>query len=292
MQRNAILKGLAGLIVSAGLLLASGASAGPVIIDGTDANQHGSFNGINNVAGWLYMEKVLDNLGSNLGGGVTSKNLVVLGVNGGVASSARNSIQSAFAQSSLAGSGWSIVFVDGAANITNHLNTMNGSNTGILYIPTVNNAGGDMDNTELTAVNSKGAQIAALVAAGAGLFAQGESPGAGGPTAYGWLTSLIPTIAVTDVGGGGVGADIALTPAGAAAFPGLTNADLAGADPWHNNFTGTFGSLQVLGVSSGRNIIIGGGTSTVITAPEPGALALFGAGLAGLGFLRRRRRAA
>jgi hypothetical protein len=60
------------------------------------------------------------------------------------------------------------------------------------------------------------------------------------------------------------------------AFPGLTNTDMAGADPWHGYFSGNLGSLSVLGtaqhtvggVTTTRNIIIGGGAGTVIT-PDP-----------------------
>ena len=48
----------------------------------------------------------------------------------------------------------------------------------------------------------------------------------------------------TDIGGGGLGTDITLTAAGGTAFPGLTNADLAGADPWHNYFSGNLGGLS------------------------------------------------
>ena len=54
--------------LAAVLMLGSGAVvAGPVVIDGTDANDHGSVTGGGtNVSGWLYMESVLDNLGAAL----------------------------------------------------------------------------------------------------------------------------------------------------------------------------------------------------------------------------------
>jgi hypothetical protein len=53
----------------------------------------------------------------------------------------------------------------------------------------------------------------------------------------------------------------------------LTNADMAGADPWHGYFSGSLGSLSVLGTAPDtagvtRNLILGGGAGTVITTPE------------------------
>ena len=107
------------------------------------------------------------------------------------------------------------------------------SNTGILYLSTAGLVSGDLDSAELAAVNANAAAINTFVsgagnpAQGGALFAQGET-GAG---EFGWLASLIPGIVSTDVGGGGLGTDVLLTAAGTAAFPGLTNADLAGADP-------------------------------------------------------------
>lgn len=154
-----------------------------------------------------------------------------------------------------------------------------------------------MSSVELAAVNAGAAAIASFVggagnpSVGGGLFAMGQS----GTGAYGWLSSLIPGLTYTDVGGGGIGSNITLTPEGAAAFPGLTNAQLAGADPWHGYFSGNLGSLSVLGTApqSGvaRNIVIGGGAGTVISSsvPDGGAtLALLVPAFLGLVALRRK----
>lgn len=283
--------------------------AGPVVIDGTDANEHGGVSGSGNFGGWLYMQKVLENLRPAVGNGQTQ--VVTLGTTLGT--TARNAIQSAFNLSNLPGNGWTITHLDGTTAIGNYftgVGTTTLANTGILYIPTVGNAFGDMTLAELGIVNANAAAINTYVSGagtpllGGGLFAQGESPGTTG--AYGWLTTLIPGIVVTDVGGGSAGAtNITLTAAGAAAFPGLTNLDLVNADPWHNYFSGSFGGLSVLGTAPQvggftRNIILGGGAGTVIgcgqpgqapcppQVPEPSTLLLLGSGLAALGWAKRK----
>ena len=294
---------LLSAIAIAAMAVGSAAQAGPVIIDGTDSADHGSFNGTANVLGWEYMQRALTNLGTSVNA-ATADVVTVIGANSGTQS--RNAIASAFSFAGLAG--WNINFVDGAAAINAFMSTLSTTTTGILYLSTAGLVNGDMDANELAAVNAASAQINAFVggsgnpAAGGALFAQGEI----GTGAFGWLSTLIPGIVSTSVGGGGIGTDITLTAAGTAAFPGLTNGDLAGADPWHNYFSGNLGGLSVLGVApdgSGvsRNIILGGGAGTLLqcgqpgqpacpTVPEPGSMVLVAtAGLALLGLRRRRQ---
>ena len=54
------------------------------------------------------------------------------------------------------------------------------------------------------------------------------------------------------------------------------------------NSTGTFDPSS--GGSSGQNVV-GSGAEIIRPVPEPGTLAIFGLGLAGLGFARRRKAA-
>ncbi len=285
-----------GLATAVALLLAgvsATANAG-IIIDGTDANDHGSVSGGSNVNGWFYMQSALTALaGSNNAG--TAKVLVDLGTSSG---QARSAIDSAFDLSGLGASGWTIQHVDGAANISTYLSSLSTSNTGILYLPTYNNASGDLDLSEMSAINADAAKLDAFTLAGGSLFAMGESNSGSNTGAYGWLNTLIPGLVAINVGTGGISSNITLTADGMSAFPGLTNTDLAGADPWHVYFTGSLGGLQVLGTAPNgaftRNLILGnvGGSITTSPVPEPSTLISAGiAGLVGLGVSLRRRQA-
>lgn len=286
------LRAAAPFVAAALLILASfgSASAGPVIIDGTDANDHGFFGSGANQDGWFYMQRSLENLGSQVAPSA-ARVVVTLGTDPG--STARQAIDSAFSRSALAAAGWTIQHINGEAAIQTYLASVSASNTGILYIPTQGNAGGDLTNAEAAVINASGAQIANYVGGagnatlGGGLFSQSQS--------YGWLTSVIPGISVVDASGSG----ISLTLDGVAAFPGLTNADLS-AGPWHNYFEGNFGSLSVLATSNfggvNRALILGGGAGTIISpvppsaVPEPTTMILLGTGLAGIAAKVRRRR--
>jgi hypothetical protein len=281
------------LTLLAMILPVSAALAGPVIIDGTDSNDHGSSNGTANINGWLYMQKVLENLANNVGN--VNKTVTILGTDPGT--TADDAINSAFSLSNIA-STWNSFHINGATDIANFLDgqTVGGinlANTGILYIPTAGNTFGDLAEDELAEINSRGTAIANFVNGpgtfnqGGGLFAMAESPTMG-QTPYGWLRSVIPTISsVADQGETGVSTALTLTQEGSNAFPGLSGADLS-SGPWHNYFTGNFGSLKVLATAPDdngqiRNLILGGGAGTVINPtpiPEPGlvvGLLAFGA---------------
>jgi hypothetical protein len=289
-----------------GLCLAAGTSvslAGPVIIDGTDAEEHGSFNGVVNVNGWEYFQRGFENLLPQVGN--SNKIAVCLGCTGNT--------QAAFASAfdlAVKPAGWTRTTVDTDVSITSYfagtLPLLSLANTGLIYIPTGGNTSGGITSVELGVINANAAAINTFVGGagnptqGGGLFAHGEGNTAG---AWGWLTTLIPGIVATESGGG---ANLVLTAAGIAAFPGLTNADVNAGTPWHNHFSGNLGGLQVLVETTngpaGRAVVIGGGAGTIIqcgapplpacptNVPEPGGMALLGAALAAAALAGRQRR--
>jgi hypothetical protein len=293
------------MLIAAALGLSLGLSglavAGPVIIDGSDAEEHGSLSGGVNVFGWKYFQSGFENLLPQVGNG--NKVAVCLGCTGNT--------QSAFASAfdlAIKPAGWTRETIDGVTPITDFFaGTLSRTlaNTGLLYFPTGANTSGGITGPELAVLNINATAINTFVggtgnpATGGGLFAHGEG---GTPGAWGWLTTLIPGISPIESGGSG---NLQLTAAGSSAFPGLTNADIAGAQPWHNHFEGTFGGLQVLVETNsgpaGRAVVLGGGAGTqigcglpgqapcVTQVPAPMTLVLLGVGLLGLRLSRRMK---
>jgi hypothetical protein len=306
---------LIALAVSIALFgLAGAASAGPIIISGTDADDHGFVNVGGNQSGWAYMQSALQ----NVGGQVTNGNMlaVCIGCN---ASSAGAAFNSAFDLSTLPGAGWTRTTLTAAADITNFMTNAapgtlaqpNISQAGIIYMPTASaNVGGGITTAQLAPVNANAAALNAYVAAGGGLFTQDQCPcyvGGG----YGWLTTLLPGIVLHgDVDGTIANSgSLTRTAAGIAAFPGISDALLSGATPWHDWFSGNFGGLSVLVTGPAFSpfptqiagaVVLGGGAGTVIQCgqpgqpacptPEPATLLLLGSGLLTLGGLAWSRR--
>lgn len=261
-------------------VLATSAHAGPFILDGTDADDHGFTNGIENFDGWFYMQRALENLAP----GVTNGNDVVASL--GASSSALNAAQSAFDLSTLPGMGWTFTSHPNSTDITAFFATGgDAATTGIVMLPS-DGVGGGLSTSDESALTAVASDINDFLGNGGALFSMGHD--------YGWLTALLPDVTVTRFGGDGT---LELTSAGSSAFPGLTNSDL-NAGPFHGEFSGDLGGISILFIDSAANAAVGIGSSggsvtdpdPPVQVPEPGMLALLmvGLGAAG-GYVARRR---
>jgi PEP-CTERM motif len=269
-------------VASAVWVACSAAQAGPFILAGTDADDHGSFSSGVNQEGWFFMQRAIENIGV----GVTNGNqtVVVLGsTNSSSGTDAYDAATSAFVHSSLAAAGWSIAYIDGADSITAFLQG-GAAGAGIIMLDSGSNVTGGVTTSELTALTNNATFLNTYLAAGGGLFSQANG--------YDWLSPLLPSVTVNDFQTTG----LTLTAAGTAAFPGLADSDLS-AGPYHQNFT-NIGTLPVLatgiGGNTSLNVIMGAGSGSITDPgpspiPEPSTYALMLVGLAGVGWATRRR---
>ncbi len=247
---------LAATAFACAATFAPGVWAGPVILGGDDLNDHGSFNGTNNLLGWLYIQNALQNLLSGVTRPGNDGTIVVLGSAPSVPATATPTSSDGCGAAYWPGQKLvpvrTVTCIDTAAGITTFFaNLAAGTANPAVIVYPGDGVGNDVDAAEETVLAANAGAIANFVASGGGLL--GHEGG------YTWLSALVPGIIT---GGSCSSSSATLTPAGIAAFPTVTNADIR-AGPCHGSFSGNLGGLGILALdSAGRNFIIGGGSTT------------------------------
>jgi uncharacterized repeat protein (TIGR01451 family) len=271
MQRRRILAILIGaLALMAMTAPAAGAVGGPVILGGDDLTDHGSTDSTGaSQQGWLYIERAVGNIKAKVGRANNNSIAAFGSADPGplvhpTSSDAGEAIKNAAEKN-----GMTVTYFDTATEISNGFASIaNGSyNPAIVWIAGTD-ASNDLDDcegqgTDGQAITDNAGVINSFVNSGGGLLSHG--------TCYGWLSALLPGLTTID---GGSSGDLYRTPAGVTAFPTVTDADF-NAGPWHNQFEGNLGGLDVLVRSSNRDdasgqdapVVIGGGQVSLTEKP-------------------------
>lgn len=237
---------------------------GPVFIDGGDRDDHGTFSGGVNVDGWKFIQQAVQFVHSGSFNTGTTKDVLIIGTNGGDASAAIASALSVLGYTS------DTVSVVGPGPL--EIGGVNFANYKLIYVPgTGPETTGGITSAQVSALNLRKTDIGAFVHSGGGIVALTEENAA---APYGWLELPLPftiTLSLTDVN------TMIQTPALAAAGFSITNAELTNGTPVHNAFTGPAGfnglnvfvtnpSGQVITLGQGALIqTIGGGPTTTIS---------------------------
>ena len=268
------------------------ALAGPVMLSGHDADDHG-------------FQSVYAGLFNNLLSNVTNGGSGILAIGTTSGTTAGLWISGV---ASLMSTPQAVTFVDGAAAIS----AQSFAGFGIIHVVSdSNNTSGGIIQTELTALNLRSADVATHINSGGGLFGltlDGLTDRYNYLGAIGAVTDLaIPTSGLFP--SGNLYDNLNATAAGAAL--GITNTNLDGCC-WHNVFTSFPTFMNVLATANapldpafnGQASIIGGSNVTITqcggpnqapcpttsAVPEPASFLLFGSGLAGLAAWRMRKK--
>lgn len=232
-----------------------GTVGGPVILGGDDMTDHGSFNGTDNVNGWLYVQRAIENVSAK----VQRLNDSSIAALGSADSTDTSGDAGGAVHHAAAAAGLPVSYHNGGPAIQQFFDNLAAGSTSprIIWIAG-SGAGNDLDEcsgdidpgvpSEGQALIDNASRINDFVNSGGGLIAHG--------TCYAWLQALIPGIETVDEPCDGDCEDLYLTAAGMSAFPGLTEEDI-NAGPWHNMFEGDFGGLDVLARSNDPAIFRG-----------------------------------
>jgi len=267
-----ILTGFLAVALAVGILPAY--ALGPMVIGGDDLTDHGENTGSrigsgdlpgacdgDNTRGWLYIENAVGNiLRDEIRSGEHDVDILAIGSGPGRSTGcgdddAGTAIDSAaFAVDP----DTTVRHCNGAAEIDACFADLA---SGAVNPKMFHIAGSEADNdinsdagedpSEGNAINSHAVEIALFVNSGGGLLAHGS-----GVESFGWIATVLPGFEF----GGDCENDFAvLTPAGALAFPLITNADIR-SGPCHDSFSGNFGGLDVLAFDTfGLPFIVGAG---------------------------------
>jgi len=234
------------------------AYAGPVIIGGDDLTDHGSsagpFNAAHggcegtNFAGWLYIQNGIENLlRDETRPGTHTFDIFAIGSEKSLSVTCGGNAGVAIASAAFANSA-TVRFCEGSAGIDACFADLATDNPRVLWIAGTG-ASNDISGSEGGTINSHAQDISDFVASGGGLMAHGS-----GSAAFGWISTLLPGFLF---GGSCSNSAAVLTPAGIAAFPLITNANIR-SGPCHDSFSGNFGGLEVFAFDTlGRPFIMG-----------------------------------
>jgi YD repeat-containing protein len=246
------------------------ATAGPVIMSGDDFAQHGSRNAQGAPqGGWLYMQKALQNLHTQVTRPGNTGRIAALG---STASTAGSGNAGAAIGAAAAAANMPVDYYFNANSptqpddLSDFFQQLEDGviNPAIIWLAGADDqVANDLNPSESAVLTANAQKLADFVNSGGGLMAHGH-----GPVAYGWLTTLMPGLQEMSAEGEefcqSIGAR--LTQAGQLAFPGLSDSDIGGEDkPCHGHFTGDLGHLQVLALDGDDRIFILGGANTLLT---------------------------
>ncbi|MGH3951665.1 MAG: DUF11 domain-containing protein [Pseudonocardiaceae bacterium] len=262
---------LATLLVTAATASAQGTVGGPVILGGDDLTSHGGTDAAgNSEEGWLYMERAVGNIKPRVGRandnsiaafGSADPGPLVHPTGGDAGEGIKNAAEK--------NGPMTVRYFDTPTEISDGFASIaNGSYSPAIIWVAGDGASNDLDDcegagTDGQAITDNAPVINNFVNQGGGLFSHG--------TCYAWLSALLPGLTTVD---GGSSDDLYRTPAGIAAFPGVSDDDF-NAGPWHNWFEGDFGGLDVLVRSMNRDdaggndaaVVIGGGQVSLTERP-------------------------